>query len=90
MHHLLVKREHARKLGFTREGFHIQGHDVAWVNLKKGTYLDAHSADWAETRIPKVRDLDTLSSLMLLHVTSNYTAMQELLKEQAYEIYINP
>ena len=80
MHHLLVKREHARKLGFTREGFPIQGHDVAWVNLKKGTYSDAHSADWAETRIPKVRDLDTLSSLMLLHAASNYTAMQELLK----------
>ena len=80
MHYLIVKREHARKLGFTREGFPIQGHDVAWVNLKKGTYSDAHSVDWAGARIPKVRDLDTLSSLMLLYAASNYTAMQELLK----------
>ena len=80
MHYLIVKREHARKLGFTREGFPILGHDVAWVNLKKGTYSDAHSVDWAGARIPKVRDLDTLSSLMLLYAASNYTAMQELLK----------
>lgn len=81
MHHLIVKREHARKLGFTKEGFPFQGHDVAWVNLKTGTYSDAHSADWAGAPIPKVRDLDTLSSLMLLHAASNYTAMQELLKD---------
>lgn len=56
MHYLIVKREHARKLGFTRVGFPILGHDVAWANLTTGTYADAHSADWTETRIPKVRD----------------------------------
>ena len=81
MHHLIVKREHARKLGFTKEGFPFQGHDVVWVNLKTGTYLDAYFVDWARAPIPKVRDLDTLSSLMLLHAASNYTAMQELLKD---------
>ena len=81
MHYLIVKRAHARKLGLIREGFPIPGHDAAWVNLKAGTYIDAHYADWAEARIPKVRDLDTLSSLMLLHAASNYTAMQELLKD---------